>query len=120
MSDFTDSKKMAERLIESTRRLQKMAVEVGHAKQVKDFIGDMRKNLLAKYVVRALKAGKTAVAAEAHGRADPEFQRELEALATQDGAAETVIASWQAEQSAFDAARSLLSLQKSMYHELQG
>lgn len=118
--DFTDTHKMAERLTDATRKLQQMSDDVGHARQVKEFVSDLKKNLLAKYVVRALKAGESATAAEAIGRADTEFQRELEALAAQAEASEKVIAKWQATQCTFDAARSLLSFSKAALQELNG
>ncbi len=107
--DFSDTQKIADRLMSATARLQKMVPEVAHARQVKSFLSDIRKNLLAKYVVSSLKGGESSAAAEAIGRADPQFQRELGALQEQYVAAEEVLAQWDAENASYEAARSLLS-----------
>jgi len=108
------------RLKSATGRLHQLAAAVGHAKQVREFAGDRKKNLLAKYVVRALKAGETSTAAETIGRADPSYQSDLEALASDSEQAETVIAQWSAEMASFEAARSLLSMQKESLRLLEG
>lgn len=118
IADSSTAEAVAERLKTATANLHRMANDVGHARQVKEFITDMKRNLLAKYVVKALKGGETATAAESIGRADPEFQRELGALAEQHGAAEKTIALWKAETCSFDAARSLLAMQRETINRL--
>lgn len=119
-SDFTDSEKIARRMMEATAMLHKLAPKVAQSRTIKEFVGDLKKNLLAKYVVRSLKAGESATAAEAIGRADPDFQRELAALQEQHGAAESTLSSWTAEQCSYEAARSLLSFSKATLQELNG
>lgn len=116
--DASTAEAVAKRLQTATANLHRMANDVGHARQVKEFIGDMKKNLLAKYVVRSLKAGETSTAAESIGRADSEFQRELGALQSAYEASEQTIAKWQSEQASFEAARSLLSFEKETMHAL--
>lgn len=112
MSDHSEVQRVSERMKSSTRKLHDLAARVGSAKQIREYDGDRRKNLLAKYVAKSLKAGESATASETIGRANPSYQEELEGLADQFQAAETVIATWIAEQASFEAARSLLSFQK--------
>jgi hypothetical protein len=85
---------------------------LGAAKQVRDYDSDRRKSLLARHIVKHLKTGESATAAEAYGRADPAYHVELEALAEQREAAEKTIAESDAEYASFEACRSLLSMQK--------
>lgn len=118
MSDYSESEQVAKRMKDSTRKLHQLAVQVGSAKQVREYDSDRRKNLLAKYVVKALKDGQSATAAETIGRSDPTYQEELRALSSQFQDAETVIAQFQAEQASFDAARSLLSFSKENLRQL--
>lgn len=118
--DQSEIGQIEQRLKSSTKRLHLLAAQVGHAKQIREFTGDRKKNLLAKYVVRALKAGESATAAETIGRSDLTFQSELEAIARDLEASETTIAEWTAEQASFEAARSLLSMQKETLKTLDG
>lgn len=120
MADHSETEKISERMKSSTRKLHELAAHVGSARQVREYDSDRRKNLLAKYVLKALKDGMSATAAETTGRADPAYQEELERLADQLQASETVIASWMAEQASFDAARSLLSFSKETMRNLDG
>lgn len=120
MSDHTQSNQIAERMKGSTRKLHQLASQVGSARQIREYDSDRRKNLLAKYVVKALKDGQSATAAETIGRSDPAYQEELKMLSTQLQDAETVIAQWTAEQASFDAARSLLSFSRETLRQLDG
>lgn len=118
MSDYSDSNAVAVRMKDSTRKLHQLAISVGNAKTVREFSSDRRKNLLAKYVARALKDGESATAAETIGRADETYQSELASLQEQHQAAETAIAKFTAEQCSFEAARSLLSFEKQSMRDL--
>lgn len=118
IADHTDSTQVAGRLKLASKRIHDMANEVGHARQVKEFIGDMKKNLLAGYIVPFLKDGETSSAAESKARAEEQFLIELRQLQEQYEAAEKIIARWQAEQVAWDSARSLLSFEKETIREL--
>ena len=100
------------RLKNTIRRIHQLAPMVGMAKQVREYDSDRRKNLLARYVTAALKAGEGVSAAEAAGRADPSYQAELEGLAAQRAAAERTIAEWEASFATYEAARSLHSMAK--------
>ena len=120
MNDNHDISQVEARLKDATRRLHQLAPQVGAAKQIRQFDTDRRKNLLAKYVVIALKEGHSATAAEAYGRSDPSYQTELEGLSKQYEGAEKTIAEWDSEFASFEAARSLLSMAKESMRVLEG
>ena len=108
--DPFDVKRVAERMQLATGALHKMTADVGDAKQVREFSGDRRKNLLAKFVDPALPISK----AETMARTNPEYIEELDSLAQQHALAEKTLAEWAAEQASFEAARSLLSYMKNL------
>ena len=118
--DHTETERIAERMKSSTRKLHALTAQVGGAKQIREYDSDRRKNLLAKYVMISLKEGFSATASETIGRANPAYQAELENLGDQLQAAEMTIAQWTAEQSSFEAARSLLSFSKETMRNLDG
>ena len=120
MNDNRDIAEVEQRLKSCSLNLHRLAPQVGAAKQIRQYDTDRRKNLLAKYVVRSLKAGESATAAEAYGRADGAYQAELEALSKQYEGAERTIAEWDSEQASFEAARSLLSMAKETLKTLEG
>src|SRR5205814_2384098 len=106
-ADNSEISKIEWRLKSCSKRLHELAPMLGAAKQVRDYDSDRRKNLLARYVVKHLKAGESATAAEAYGRADGAYNAELDVLAGQAQDAGKTIALWDAEQCSFEAARSL-------------
>lgn len=118
MSDYQDSQRIADRMKKSTRKLHELAAQVGSARQIKEFASDMRKSALAVEVVKALKAGESATAAEHIGRASEAYQQKLAVLAQQLATAETCIAEWVAEQASFEASRSLLSFSRESIKQL--
>jgi hypothetical protein len=120
MTDNHDISQVETRLKDATRRLHQLAPQVGAAKQIRQFDTDRRKNLLAKYVVRALKEGHSATAAEAYGRSDEAYQTELAVMSREYEASEKTLAIWEAEQCSFEAARSLLSMMKESLKVLEG
>ncbi len=120
MMDNNDIIQVEERLKNATRRLHQLAPLVGSAKQVRQYDSDRRRNALAKYVVRALKDGQSATAAEAHGRADLAYQAEIAVMSRDYEASEKTLAMWEAEQCSFEAARSLLSMMKESLKVLEG
>ncbi len=105
---------------ECTRKLHQLAGRVGGAKQVREFASDQRKAALSVEVVKALKDGESATAAEHIGRASASYRQHLEVLAGQYEAAESTIAEWQAEMASFEAARSLLSFSRESLRQLEG
>ncbi len=120
MTDTHDISAVETRLKDATRRLHQLAPMVGSAKQIRNYDGDRKKNLLAKYVVRALKEGHSATAAEAYGRSDEAYQTELAVMSREYEASEKTLAEWEAEQCSFEAARSLLSMMKESLKVLEG
>ncbi len=120
VNDSHDISQVETRLKDATRRLHQLSASVGAAKQIREFSTDRKKNLLAKYVVRALKEGHSATAAEAYGRSDEAYQAELEGLSKQYEGAERTIAEWDSEFASFEAARSLLSMAKESMRVLEG
>jgi hypothetical protein len=99
------------RLAATVGELQSRASAVAMSRQIKEFIGDQRKNLLAKYVAGFLKSN-SATAAETLARANEEYQAELAALAETYTVAEKHLAKWDAYHCQLDALRSTLSLAK--------
>jgi len=119
-ADYSETEQIAKRMKASTRKLHELATQVGTARQIREFSGDQRKAALAIEVVKALKEGESATAAEHIGRASQAYGQRLEVLAKQYEAAESTIAQWQAEMASFEAARSLLSFSKESLRQLEG
>lgn len=120
MNDHSEALKLAERMKRAVKRLHELAPALGSAKQVKEFNSEMRRSALSSEVVRALKAGESATAAEHIARASESYQQKLGVLARQYEAAEATIAEYQAEQAAFDASRSLMSFNRETLRQLEG
>lgn len=110
--DHSDIYEIEKRLKLTIKRLRELAPLAGHSKQVRDYDSDRRKNLLAKYTVPLLKAGKGVSSSESHARADPAYNAELDALAVQRGDAEQVIAQYEVAFADFESKRSILSMAK--------
>jgi len=104
-----DLLQLESRMVAAVEELQKLSSAVAMSRQIKEFASDLRKNLLAKYVVKYL-ADNTATAAESKARADEQYVDELESLMTQYRTAEKHLANWDAIHCKFEAARSALSL----------
>lgn len=120
MADYSETEQIARRMKGSTRKLHELASQVGAARQIREFNSDQRKIALSIEVVKALKEGESATAAEHIGRASPAYTQKMAVLAQQYEASESTIAQWQAEQASFEAARSLLSFSKETMRNLEG
>jgi ATP-dependent helicase/DNAse subunit B len=118
--DHSEHLKVANRMKEAVRRLESMATSVGVARQIREFNSDMRKTALSVEVVKSLKAGESATAAEHIARASTVYQNKMADLAKQYADCETVLAQWNTEQMAFEAARSLLSFSRESLRNLGG
>jgi|SRR5215471_504678 len=112
MNDYFEIKKAQERLEKAIREIRVLSAAVGHAKQVREYDSDRRKSLLARHAISFLKAGHSVGSAETYARASGAYQSELEALSEQREASEKVIAQSEATFATFEAARSLLSIEK--------
>lgn len=110
--DHSDQRKIEERLKKACRNLHLLGPEIGKAKQIIDYDSDRRKNLLARYTVRHLKNGESAAAAEVYARADEAYQAEFKSYEEISETAHTTRAKYDAEFCSFDAARSLLAIQR--------
>lgn len=117
--DFSDTTKIANRMGQAVKKLQDMAQAVGAAKQVLEYNAEMRRVALSVEVVKALKAGESATAAEHIARASEAYQAKLNALAAQCEAAHGTVAEYKAADSAFEASRSLLSWSKESMRQLE-
>lgn len=117
-ADFTDSQHAEQRLRDAANRLQRMAKDVAKAKQVREFASDRRKNLLARYQAPLL-ATTSYAASEPIARANEAYQAEFEDLAAQFADAEHVLAEWAATNATLEAARSILSLNKTLIQNMQ-
>jgi hypothetical protein len=111
--DAHDLLDIERRLVATVEEMHKLTSAVAMSRQVKEFVGDQRKNLLSKYVAPHLKDG-SATAAETLARANEQYQAELTVLADQYRTAEKHIAKWDALHCQLDAFRSSLSLGKEM------
>lgn len=110
--DNNEVQKIQLRMQQCTKQLNDMAVTMGAAKQVREMASDRRKRALAIEMVKALKCGESATAADAIARASDGYGRELDELGKQLADAESTIATWFATEASFEAARSLLSIIK--------
>ena len=120
MTDHNDIAVIQKRLENAVREIRNMTMSVGHAKQVRDYDSDRRKNILAAATVPFLKAGHSAASAEMEARAFLAASKGLDELAQQREDAEKTIAKMEAAYATFEAARSLLSLAKESLRTLDG
>lgn len=118
--DNSEIAKIEYRLKGCIKRLHELAPMLGQAKQVRDYDSDRRKNLLAKYVVKHLKLGESATAADQYARAEDAYVAQLDVLSQQREAAEKTIAENDAEYASFEACRSLMSMAKESIKTFQG
>lgn len=120
MSDNTEIARIQQRMQQCTKKLHDLTTNVGMARQVKEFSSDLRKQALAVEMVKSIKAGESASAADCIARASDAYASRLAAMGEQLAEAERIIAEWQATQASFEAARSLLSMQKETMRQLEG
>jgi hypothetical protein len=112
MIDGSSIIEIEQRLETAVNDLSKRVNAVAQARQVKEFVGEDRKNLLASFKVKHAEDNEADNAQETAARADPEYQKSLELIKTDYRKAEEHLASWEAAYCKFEAARSLLSMAK--------
>ena len=110
--DGNDLIAIEKRMEDARIYLRNHATEYGNAKQVREFSGDRRKQLLARQMRPFLTVGDSNPVAETKARAGDAYAVELDKLAEQLAAAETAIAVYDAAEVSFKAAQSLLSMAK--------
>ncbi len=93
---------------------------VGAARQIREFDEPRRKKCLSDAVSDALKANeKLSISAAEHlGRSSSSYASAMKRVGEDLKAAETTIAEWEVAKARFEAARSLLSVQKSIMTNL--
>ena len=118
MSDIDDQERreIEKRLKESVSELHKLAPMLGHAKQVKEFSSDQRKNVLAAVQMPYIQRGESVAGSETLARANPVYTEKLAALAKDYEDACAIQAKWDATMARYEAARSLLSMVKETMH----
>jgi len=94
--------------------MEKLVPAIGLARQVTEFSADRRKMALSKLVVEYMEEEKSTVAAEHKARADSRYQEQMKTILRETGEAERTISTWTLEKIKFEAARSLLSCEKSL------
>jgi len=117
VSDLADSQEvyqLEKRLSETADQLAQLVPDYGRAKQVIEFISDMKKRALAKPMSVHLDGGESAAAAECKARASYAYGEELAKLAHQLKDAESVKAKWEALKCQWESCRSLLAMQREL------
>ena len=99
-------------MTEAVNAMQKMAPELATARQVKEFSSDRLKRAFSVLVVQEINNGKSAAAAEHTARSTDRWGADLNDLSEQHRSALRVIEEYNAMQTQYEAARSLLSVEK--------
>src|SRR5947208_943700 len=116
-SDLADSDQvhqLQKRLEEASEKISKLVPQIGKARQIIEFNGDMRKRALAKVTTTFLDKGESASAAESQARASYSYGEEIKELSRSLADAETTRAAWDAAKTEWESVRSLLSLEKEL------
>jgi hypothetical protein len=116
--DNLDLAQLQQRLESLTRRIIASAPAVAKAKQVRDYDSDRRKRALALGMVGYLNGGMSAAKAECLARASDEYGAMLDVLEAQLASAEQAIAEYEGLRCAWDAARTLISMNKELTRNL--
>jgi hypothetical protein len=117
ISDLSDSDEiysLQKRLTEITERMSALVPAVGKARQVREFSSDRRKRTLAKAMTTYLDQGESAASADAKARASYLYSEEMIAHEKALQASEIALADWDALHCAFEATRTLISVNKEM------
>ena len=120
MNDQSEREQIEKRLKAATRKLHELAPLVGAARQIREFVADQRKNILAGEMYRHIQNGESAAGAEAAARSSPIYLDKLKQLQNQFTEAERCIAEWQATMCSFEACRSLLAMSRETLRTLEG
>jgi hypothetical protein len=116
--DYSEIIAIEKRMKTAAQKRHKMAAEVGMAIALKDFIKERKESLLARYAVVHIKADESSAAADTLAKSDPDYIRELNALADVYAQARTVIKEDEAEICSWETARSLLARQRETLNTL--
>lgn len=119
-ADYSTIEAVSKRLIEASDALADMVGRVAVARQTREFDSDRRKNALSSAVrdVLAAKPELSMSAAEHLARSSKTYEASMKRLAADMVSAEHIVAEWEATKCRFEAARSLLSVQKTIAGQL--
>jgi hypothetical protein len=118
MNDNSEIQRIQERLKELTRELHDFGPMAGMARQVIEFSSDLRKNCLAKHQRKYIERGEGVAGSEALARSDPLYLEAIKAVQMQVTEAFQVKAKWEATMASFEAARSLLAMNREVMHKM--
>lgn len=121
--DFSDAQIAQARMVECTKWMHAHHVQVGKARVVRAMFSDRKKQLLARFSTPGLNAqGKpvSLAVAESEARKNPEYEIGLKSLIEQVEAAEILLAQADANDSSFEAARSMNSFNRESLRQLEG
>ena len=117
-SDYTDLVKAQQTMLEAVEEMDKLKEDVGKAKAVIEFSSEYRKGIIAVAMRRDLEAGESAAKAEALARANEDVHKHFRIRQDELEMAETTLAKWTMLRAKFEAARSIVSAEKSMISTL--
>lgn len=114
MNDHTEIAKIQQRMQQCTRWFNDNAADYGNARQIMEFSSERLKVAKAKAIKAALPMQLNVAATEATALSSTEYLTELAVLERQYAAAAQLRAQWDATQCSYEAARSLLSMNREM------
>jgi hypothetical protein len=114
IADFPQLAETQKAMADAISKLEGLKAQVGLARQIVEFSTDRCKSALSAVVVGFLKLDMSAAAAEHHARASEQYKSAMKKIMTDTAHAETVLKTWELAKIQFEAARSLMSAEKSM------
>ena len=118
VADWTEVAGLQRRLAETVEQINRMAGDVGMAKHVLEYDGDMRKKALARAMAAPIAGGSSAAKAEAEARSSESYAREMTVLAKSHQVAEQTVMEYEAARLVWDTARSLLAMSREQIKSL--
>lgn len=115
-ADYSTIEAISKRLLEATDTLGSLVERVGAARQIREFDEPRRKKCLSDAVSDAIRTNdKLSISAAEHlARSSSSYTSAMKRVGEDLKQAETTIAEWEVAKARFEAARSLLSIQKAI------
>lgn len=110
MIEDEEIKDIEKKMQDCIKRMHSLAVQVGKARQVKEFSSDQRKNVLAETQMTYIARGESVSSAEICARSNPMYVEKLRTLEKNYAEACATIAEWEAVFARFEACRSMLAM----------
>ena len=114
IADFEQLAQTQQAMADYIAKLEVLRPQIGMARQIVEFSTDRCKSALSVVVVDFLKLDMSAAAAEHHARASEQYKAAMKKIMGETANAETVLKGWELAKIQFEAARSLMSAEKSM------